>query len=273
MVKTKSKTALAKKLGISRSSLYYKPKKPKKDEKLKQKILVVMKENSAYGQRRIAWELGINKKAIKRIMNLNNLKPKIRRGWRPSKPEDLNKPETRIENILKLICPIRPNIVWAGDFTYLWFKDRFWYLATVIDIHTREIVGWHIANHHTTSLIINAFKDAVRRNKTTSQYFHSDQGSEYLAGAYESLLKSHHTLPSHSRKSSPWQNGYQESFYSQFKLELGSPNSFNHVGKLIEAIHQQIDYYNHRRIHSAHRMPPVIFRKKEVLKNVAYATI
>jgi transposase InsO family protein len=271
MAKAKTKTALAKELGISRASLYYKPKKPVSDDELKQKIIAVMDEHPAYGHRRVAWALGVNKKAIIRVMNNNGLKPKVRRGWRPTKPEDLNKPETRVENVLKVICPIRANVVWAGDFTYVWFIDRFWYVATVIDIHTREIVGWHIANHHTTSLIMDAFHDAGRRTKTRPRYFHSDQGSEYVSGAYESLLAEHNTAPSRSRKSSPWQNGYQESFYSQFKLELGDPNRFNHVGELIEAIHQQIAYYNNRRIHSALKMPPIIFKEKQVLKYAAVA--
>lgn len=273
MTKTKTKAALAKELGISRASLYYKPKKPMSDEELRQKIIAVMAEHPAYGHRRIAWALGINKKAIIRVMNNNGLRPKVRRGWRPTKPEDLNRPETRVENVLKILCPIRPSVVWAGDFTYLWFVDRFWYVATVIDIYTREIVGWHIANHHTTSLIMDAFNDATRRTKTSPRYFHSDQGSEYVSGAYESLLAEYDTAPSHSRKSSPWQNGCQESFYSQFKLELGNPNRFNHVGELIEAIHQQIAYYNNRRIHSAHKMPPIVFKEKQQLKYAAYAAL
>lgn len=271
MAKAKTKATLAKELGISRAILYYKPKKPVSDEELKHKIITVMTEHQAYGHRRIAWVLGLNKKAIIRVMHQNGLKPKMTRGWRPTKPEDLNKPETQVENMLKLLCPIVPHMVWAGDFTYLWFVDRFWYVATVIDVYTREIVGWHIANHHTTTLIMDAFNDAVRRTNTASRYFHSDQGSEYVSGAYESLLAEYGTIPSHSRKSSPWQNGYQESFYSQFKLELGNPHRFSHIGELIEAIHQQIVYYNNRRIHSALRMPPIIFKQKQIQKNTAYA--
>lgn len=262
MEKVKTKTALAKELGIARSSLYYRPKKPKSDEELKNQIAAVMAEHPAYGHRRVALALGKNKKPIIRVMKKNHLKPSVRRGWRPAKPDDLNRPETRAENVLKVICPICPNVVWAGDFTYLWFVDRFWYVATVIDIYTREIVGWHIGNHHTTALIMDAFNDAVRRTKTTPKYFHSDQGSEYVAGAYESLLTQHGAILSHSRKGSPWQNGFQESFYSQFKLELGNPNRFQSIGELIEAIHQQIVYYNHRRIHSTLKMPPVVFKEK-----------
>ena len=193
-------------------------------------------------------------------MRKNHLKPRIRRGFRHLKPDDLGRPETRVINILKLLCPFRPNVVWAGDFTYFWFMDRFWYLATVIDVRTREIVGWHVANHHTTALIIEAFKDAVRRTGTVPDYFHSDQGSEYVSGGYESLLREHGTIPSQSRKGSPWQNGYQESFYANFKLELGNIKRCLHVGELIEAIHQQIDYYNNRRIHLALKMSPMKFR-------------
>lgn len=255
-----SKTELAKKLGVCRQSLYYKPKKPPLDEEDKNKIVAVMAQHPAYGARRVGWALGMNRKKTKRLMRLHGLRPKLRRGFRLVKPDDLGRPETRVENILKVICPIRPNAVWAGDFTYIWFGDRFWYVATVIDVYTREIVGWHIANHHTTSLIVDAFQDAARRTGTAPTYFHSDQGSEYVSGAYESLLASYGTIPSHSRKGSPWQNGYQESFYSNFKLELGDVRRFNHIGELIETIHQQIRYYNNERIHSAHRMPPVTFR-------------
>lgn len=272
MAEVKTKAALAKELGVSRSALYYKPKQPESDEELRQKIVAVMNEHPAYGSRRVAIALQINRKAVKRIMQLFGLKPKIRRGWKPTKPEDLNRPETRVENVLRVTCPIRANVVWAGDFTYLWFVDRFWYVATVIDVYTREIVGWHIANHHTTALIMEAFNDAVRRTKTAAPtYFHSDQGSEYVSGAYESLLEEYGTSPSHSRKSSPWQNGFQESFYSQFKLELGNLNRFDHVGELIEAIHHQITYYNNRRIHSALRMPPTMFKQKQQLKYAAVA--
>lgn len=270
---TVTKTALAQKLGVSRSTLYYKPKQPPRDEEDKTKILAVMEDHPAYGHRRIATALQINHKKAGRLMNKFGLKPKIRRGFRLTKPDDLNRPETPVQNILKVLCPRGPNIVWAGDFTYLWFEDRFWYVATVIDIFTREIVGWHIANHHTTALIMEAWGDAMRRMNVAPTYFHSDQGSEYVSGAYESLLATQGTLPSHSRKSSPWQNGFQESFYNNFKLELGNVNRFDHVGELVEAIHRQIRYYNTARIHSALKMPPVVYRYAQQQKLTAYAAV
>jgi transposase InsO family protein len=263
--------ALAKRIGVSRAALYYQPRKPPSDEALRQKIVAVMEKHPAYGSRRVATELKMNRKHIKRVMNAFGLRPRIRRGFKPGKPDDQNRPETHIPNILKVLCPLYPNVVWAGDFTYFWFQDRFWYLATVIDVRSREILGWHIANHHTTALVIEAFKDAARRTKTSPQWFHSDQGSEYVAGAYESLLAEYGTRASQSRKASPWQNGYQESFYSQFKLELENTNRFNNVGELIEAIYRQIRYYNNDRIHSAHDMPPAAWRIAQEQKMTANA--
>lgn len=271
VTKKMTKVALAKKLGVARSSLYYQPKKPPRDEEDKTKILAVMNEHPAYGHRRVALALGLNHKKTSRLMHKFHLRPRLRRGFRPTKPADLGRPATGTPNILKALCPLRSHIVWAGDFTYFWFVDRFWYLSTVIDIFTREIVGWHVANHHTSALIIEAFNDALRRTHASPTYFHSDQGSEYVSGAYESLLMQHGTISSQSRKSSPWQNGYQESFYNNFKLELGTTARFKHIGELIEAIHQQINYYNTRRIHSSLKMPPVTFREIQRQKKTALA--
>jgi len=268
-----TKTALAHKLGINRSSLYYQPKKPAQDEAIKKEIVAVMHDNKAYGQRRVAWELGMNKKKIHRIMKKFGLRPKVRRSRYPSKPDDIGQKERNKENIAIRLCPIRNNVVWAGDFTYFWFYGRFWYLATVIDIFSREIVGWHVANHHTTALIMEAFKDAIKRTEKTPIWFHSDQGSEYVSGAYGALLKGYGVTPSHSKKSSPWQNGFQESFYSNFKLELETISCFNSIGELIEAIHQQIDYYNQRRIHTALKMSPLLFRQCHEQKTAALVTV
>lgn len=268
-----TKKALAQKLGISRSSLYYRPKKPAKDAMVKKEIEAVMRDNKAYGHRRVATALKMNKKKAKRIMCTFGLRPRIRRATRPSKPGDIGKKELTKENIAIRLCPIRPHIVWAGDFTYFWFCGRFWYLATVIDVFSREIVGWHIANHHTTALITEAFKDAVKRTGKTPTWFHSDQGSEYVSGGYEMLLTRYGVIPSNSKKSSPWQNGFQESFYSNFKLELGNVNRFMTIGELIEAIHQQIAYYNQRRIHTALNMPPILFRQCHEQKTAVIAAV
>jgi len=246
MKNCKNKSQLAKKLGIARSTLYYKPKKPKQDKNLKEKILEVQKDHPAYGHKRIALELGINKKRILRVMKLFNIHPsKIRK--RPEKSDDIGIPPSQIPNIAKTICPIQPHVLWAGDFTYLPWHGRFVYVATVIDICTRKIVGVYVGLRHTSDLVEQALLDAIVRTGSTPMIFHSDQGSEYRSYSYELLLKRFGIRQSHSHKASPWQNPFQESFYNNFKLELGDPKQFTGLGELTEAVLQQIHYYIHKK--------------------------
>lgn len=255
-----TKTALAKKLGVSRGMLYYRHKLPLLDEQLKEDILQVMKDHPSYGHKRIAMELKINKKRVRRVMKKFHLMPKKRRGTKFIKPDDLGKPETRYLNLIENFCPIRPNIVWVGDFTHIRFRDSWVYLATVMDIYTREIVGWHLSTSHTADLIIEAFLDAVEKRKLAPVYFHSDQGSEYTGEEYLNLLEKEGIIISMSRKSSPWENGYQESFYSGFKLDLGETSHYQDLGQLIEAVAQTIYYYNNQRIHTRLKTTPTKFR-------------
>ena len=92
-----------------------------------------------------------------------------------------------------------------------------------------------------------------------------------MSGGYETVLIGYGVILSYSKKASPWQNGFQESFYSNFKLELENITRFNEIGELIEAIHQQIDYYNQRRIHTALKMPPIVYRQLQQQKSTALA--
>jgi len=255
-----TKTTLAKKLGISRGMLYYKHKKPIEDEKLRIEIEEVLVHHPAYGHRRIALELSLNRKRILRVMKKFHLMPRKRRGSRFVKLDDLGKPETKYKNLIEGFCPIRPNVVWVGDFTHIRFHDSWVYLATVMDIYTREIVSWHLSTSHEKELIIEAFLDAVDKRKTIPVYFHSDQGSEYDSEEYLNLIESNGIIVSMSRKSSPWENGYQESFYSGFKLDLGQTNHYKELGELIEVIARTLNYYNNLRIHTVLKMSPVKFR-------------
>ena len=255
-----TKTALAQKLKISRGMLYYKHKKPVEDEKLKVEIEKVLAHHPAYGHRRIAMELGLNRKRIRRIMKKFHLMPKRRRNQKFIKPDDLGKPETGYINLIENFCPIRSNVVWVGDFTHIRFGDCWVYLATVMDIYTREIVGWHLANTHAKDLVIDAFLDALDKRRQMPVYFHSDQGSEYESDEYLKLLENQGVIISMSRKSSPWENGYQESFYSGFKLDIGSTNHYQDLGELIEAVAGTIHYYNTERIHTRLKTAPEKFR-------------
>lgn len=254
-----SKTVLAKRLDISRSTLYYHSKMDRKDQIVKEKIVEVLKSNPCYGHKRLALELNINKKRILRIMKKYGLEAKRRERKKLVKTEDISLTETGYNNEIKFFCPIAPNIVWCGDFTYIKFKDSFIYLATIIDVYTREIVGFAISRRHNQSLVKEAFLDATRKRGCHPKYFHSDQGSEYQSYGYISFLIGLGVKISMSRKSSPWENPWQESFYSQFKLELGDINHLESIGQVIEAICQQIYYYNNRRIHSVLKMSPKQF--------------
>lgn len=216
----------------------------------------IMGENPSYGHRRIALKLKLNKKRILRIMKKYNLQPYRRRTKKPRKLNDKNKPDTKIPNLIKNFCPIAPNVVWVSDFTYISYQGRFIYLATVMDVYTRQIVGWNILSNHTKELVIEAFKHAVKQAKAIPQTLHSDQGSEYDSKEYFELLTTHEIKISMSRKSAPWENGFQESFYAGFKLDLGDPNRFQNLGELIEAIYQQICTYNKFRIHVKLKMSP-----------------
>ena len=255
-----TKTALAQKLKISRGMLYYKHKKPVEDEKLKVEIEKVLAHHPAYGHRRIAMELGLNRKRIRRIMKKFHLMPKRRRNQKFIKPDDLGKPETGYINLIENFCPIRSNVVWVGDFTHIRFGDCWVYLATVMDIYTREIVGWHFATTHAKDLVIDAFLDALDKRRQVPVYFHSDQGSEYESDEYLKLLENQGVIISMSRKSSPWENGYQESFYSGFKLDIGSTNHYQDLGELIEVVAGTIHYYNTERIHTRLKTAPEKFR-------------
>lgn len=259
------KTGLAIKLGVSRASLYYQPKLPAKDLQLKAEIEKVIVKHKAYGHRRIALELKANKKRVRRVMRLFNIKVKRQRKG-PLKPKDINQMESPIPNLVLGLTIDFTNQVWVSDFTYLPYFGRFIYLATVEDVFTRRVIGWAVGIRHCKELVAYALLDAIK-NHPAPEIIHSDQGSEYRSEDYLNLLKSLSIKPSMSQKSSPWQNGYQESFYSGFKLELGHPEIYPTLGELVEAIAQQIHYYNHERIHTALKCPPEIFAQKYSLTN------
>ena len=262
MENKKSKSSLARELGISRAALYYQPKRPAKDEALREQILAVLDENPAYGHRRVAIQLKINHKRTGRVMRLYHIRPAIVRSskYRYAKAKDVVTSAT--PNRLKERCPIQPNAVWVGDFTYWWFHGRQIYLATVLDYFTREVIAWQIGLHHTSRLVADVLEEAVRKRPATPQLFHSDQGSEYTGGQCVGWLVRHHIFPSNSPKGKPWHNGRQESFYSGFKLEFGKPGRYATLELLIEAIGRHIHYYNTKRIHSRLKMSPRAFYEK-----------
>jgi len=256
----KSKKELAKELGVSRASLYYKPKMIEKDLKFKDEIEKVMDKNNAYGHKRIAWALDKNKKKVLRVMKKFNLKPQRKRKA-PKKPQDQNQAPMAVPNLIQGTIIEAPNYVWVSDFTFLPYFGKFVYLATIEDLFTREIIGWEISFGHNVDLVIQTLLNATSQH-SSAKIIHSDQGSEYRSHKYQQLLQRFNIKPSMSKKASPWQNGHQESFYSEFKLELGHPECYPTFGELVEAVAQQIHYYNSERIHTALKCSPRVFAEK-----------
>jgi putative transposase len=176
-------------------------------------------------------------------------------------------PANSAKNLIIDLTINQPNKVWVSDFTYLSYQNKFLYLATILDAFTREVISWNIASRHNKELITSTLIEAINKREKLPTIFHSDQGSEYRSDDLLKILESQNIKSSMSKKSSPWQNGRQESFYQKFKFELEDFNNYPSQGDLIEAIAIQIHYYNHKRIHSALKMPPTIFNQRFIQQN------
>jgi len=247
-----TKSARARALGVARSTLYYEKKKVAGDWGLKCRIEEVLREFPAYGFRRVALHLNLNKKKVQRVMRLFGIKAYRRRGRRWKKPK---KQAVAYLNLLMQLTPSYPHHAWVADFTYLSFHGRFVYVATVMDVFTRDIVGISVATTHGSILVIQALCAALHHHPRPI-IFHSDNGVEYNAIAFRKILTNCNIQISRSKKGCPWENGYQESFYDKFKVELGDPNRFDSLGELVAEIYRTIHVYNTARIHSALKMSP-----------------
>lgn len=246
-------------IGIPRSTLYYRPKQPIKDWETKQIIEDALTIHPSYGHKRLAIHLDINKKRVLRVMKLYGIKP-YRRHRKPFKYVKQREYEV-FPNLLKTTALMHRNQIWVTDFTYLWYATRFIYVATVMDIYTREIVGIAVMTQHNTQLVLQALVGALM-DHPRPDIIHSDHGSEYTAKLFQEFCISAGIAVSMSEKGCPWENGYQESFYDKFKIDLGDPNRFHDLGELVYEIYRTIYTYNTTRIHTALRMSPRQFAEK-----------
>lgn len=262
MKNKQNKTRIAKKMEVSRASLYYQPKRDMIDLEIKKKINQVLLKHKSYGHKRIAMELKLNKKRILRVMKKYGFKPYRRICRKPVKKDDINKLPVKYPNLIKNICPIKPDVIWVTDFTYIKFNDKFIYLATIMDLYTREIVGFTVSTYHNKELVIGALRHALAKTNKIPVYLHSDQGSEYDSDDFTNLAELYGIKISMSNKHSPWENSYQESFYAQFKVDLGFISQYDTIEELIEGIYQTIHYYNNDRIHTSLKMSPANFKKQ-----------
>ena len=150
-----------------------------------------------------------------------------------------------------------PHLIWVCDVSYFKYQGQFWYLATIEDLATRQILGSKVGKFHNADLIVSVIKQAIQITGRIPTYFHTDQGKEFMAKLTTNYLETLGVKVSVSAKASPWQNGYKESFFGHFKDEFGDINRFDTPGQLIEEIYSQIRYYNFDRIHRSLKMSPV----------------
>ena len=219
---------------------------------------VLRRAHPGYGYRQIATTLvGERRSASARLCAIFGIKPYRRRGrrWRKARARAVEYP-----NLLLRAVPIRMHEGWVADCTHLAFHGGDVCVATVMDIYTRIIVGLQVLTNHGTILVTQALWSALLSNPRPT-IFHSDNGREYNALAFREILETLGVSISRSKKGCPWENGYQESFYGKFKVELGDPNRFSTLGELVAEIYRAIHYYNTERIHSAFDMPPRTFAK------------
>lgn len=206
----------------------------------------------------MAYHFKVNVKTTTRIMQKYNIYANTRKR-KFNKPWDRNLPNMWVSNIKKDLTIVKPNQVWSSDFTHLYYKNIEFYLATVLDEYSKEIVWYQIWYHHEKDLVIWALNDWIVKKWLTPSISHSDQWSEYRSYKYFDVLKKYRISASMSRKASPWENSAQESFYWKFKFELWNLNRFNSIEEAIEAVHLQVYYYNNNRIHTSIKMTPVEF--------------
>jgi len=147
--------------------------------------------------------------------------------------------------------PQAPDQQWVGDITYLKARGRFCYLATVMDVYSRRIVGHALGNDRSVNLTARAVQHAIRsRSGHQELLFHSDRGIEYSAYRYKALLGEHGIRSSMSRPGHPGDNAHMESFFHSMKAEWIRGKVFNTFTELEVAVRNYIRFYNHHRLHS-----------------------
>lgn len=249
------KTVCAQALGINRKNIYRQPLQPVKDEFLKVQIEEVHRHHPAYGHRRVALALEINHKRAQRVMAKFNLRPPRRKIKSYSTISTTQHP---YHNLIADLEISQPHQVWCSDLSAFKYRGQLWYLAMIEDVATRQIVAAQVGKHHDSQLVLDTLAQALATGACPT-LFHSDQGTEFMAQRCTDFLQDHAIQISVSAVASPWQNGYSESFFGRFKHEFGDIHRFTSIGQLIEAIYQHIHYYNHERIHTALKMPPVMY--------------
>jgi putative transposase len=248
--------------GLSPSA-YYEWEREQESEHARQdgELLVAIRRifvqfQGRYGAPRIQRELAkegtpVSQKRVARLMREAGLRAKGKRKYKATTDSDHSLPIA--PNLLKRnFTADRPDAVWVSDITYLWTRQGWMYLAVIIDLYSRKVVGWSLADRMTASLVCTALDAAVRlRRPKPGLLFHSDRGSQYASKAFRRRLWRYRMQQSMSRRGNCWDNAVAESFFATLKKELIRNHVFETRMAASDAVFEYIEvFYNRLRSHS-----------------------
>ena len=246
-------------MGIKRSTFYYQPKvninKRRKEADIKDRIATISYKHPYYGYRRITAQLrrekvGINHKRVLRMMRELGIQGRIKRRYVTTTNSQHN---NRIYlNLIKDKVVTGINQVWCADITYIRILNGFVYLAAIIDIYSRKIVGYALGKTLCPKLTITALNMAIATRNTDNLIHHSDQGIQYTCKDYIKILKDNGIRISMAAKGNPYDNALVESFFRTLKQEEVYLWGYETFADVIERIPYFIeDVYNKKRLHSS----------------------
>ena len=230
------------------------------DQTLGERITTVHRDSrGTYGAPRVLAQLrreglGVGRKRVGRLMRQRNLVGRCRRRFKRTTVADPQAPA--VADLLQRrfdTAPLALDKVWCGDITYVRTWEGWLYLATVIDVASRRVVGWAMANHMRAELACDALRMALEgRAPAPGLIFHSDRGSQYTSGDFRKLLAAHKLRQSLSRPGQCWDNAVAESWFATLKDELVYRHPWPTLARARQAIFEFIEgFYNRRRLHSA----------------------
>jgi len=250
-------------MDVSRSSYYLWINSPKTEREQENEVLIEMikvifqKGRQSYGTRRVKNELAkqnkvVSRRRIGRLMNEAGLACKTKKKFKATTNSKHNK--LIAPNLLKRQFTVsQPDRYYVGDMTYVATQEGWLYLAVVIDLYSRKIVGWSMDKRMKAKLVNDALRMAIwTRKPHKGLVWHTDRGSQYASDSHRALLKEHHVTHSMSRKGNCWDNAVSESFFHTLKTELIHHCQFKTRDEAKQAIFEYIEvFYNRERIHSA----------------------
>jgi putative transposase len=210
-----------------------------------------------YGSPRVQMELRdrgrcIARKRVARLMRAAGLRARAPRRFRHT--TDSGHPMAIRGNFLaRRFAVAQPNFGWVADITYLWTPEGWLYLAIILDLYSRRVVGWSMSERLEKKLALDALRMALtERQPQSGLIHHSDRGSQYASCEYQQLLAQHHLVSSMSRKGNCWDNAVAESFFATLKIELAYQTRWSTRAQARREVFEYIEiFYNRRRRHSA----------------------